>query len=81
MKANPLGLGPRRYLEMSPLVCEIVVNLNCFFHDFEKASIWLNTKNPKLGMMSPTHMINIGRGPKVLAFVITAIDENHRELS
>jgi hypothetical protein len=41
-----------------------------FFHgDDEKATIWMEARNPLLGGMTPTEMVRIGQGEKLLEFI------------
>lgn len=44
--------------------------------DDEKASIWMTTKNPNFGNVSPMGLILRGRGNKVIQFIGYAKDEN-----
>jgi uncharacterized protein (DUF2384 family) len=50
-----------------------------FFHDEKKTIIWCFMPNPLLGGMTPRDMIRVGRFKKLLNFIQTALDENHRE--
>lgn len=61
---------------MDKLTIEIVLNVHCFFNDIDKTYAWLKTKNPLLGDLSPLDLIKLGKGRKILKFVINCIDEN-----
>lgn len=55
----------------------IVINLvAAFFEDETKTILWLQTRNPLLGGMSPRDMIRAGRFKKLEKFVQTALAEN-----
>lgn len=56
---------------------EIVVNLHAAFNDFKKMKFWLETKNPNFGNIAPIKLIALGRGHKVLNFIINALDEGN----
>jgi hypothetical protein len=49
-----------------------------YFRDQEKTLLWFRTPNPLLGDITPRDMIRIGRFPKLLRFIQTALDENER---
>jgi hypothetical protein len=44
----------------------------------EKAEWWMNTKNTLLGNMVPLKLIQIGRGKKLVRFVVTLMGETWR---
>lgn len=50
-----------------------------FDWSIDKADKWMSTPNPNLGEATPKHLILTGRGHKVLQFIRTAIEENHRD--
>lgn len=52
--------------------------LNSHFRDRKKVELWLNTKNPNLGEVTPNYMISIGREEKLLQFVSSCFKENKR---
>jgi hypothetical protein len=49
-----------------------------FEGDLEKTLTWFAMPNPHLGNGTPRDMIRFGRYPKLLKFVINAIDEGRR---
>ncbi len=49
-----------------------------FFKDNDKTILWFCIPNPLLGGMSPRDMIRVGRFKKLLNFIQSALDENHR---
>jgi len=49
-----------------------------FSGDADKATLWMNTKNPLLGDQIPTVMISIGRGKKLLKFMKVQLAENDK---
>jgi len=49
-----------------------------FKGDQEKTILWFFMQNPLLGGISPRDMIRVGRFKKLLNFIQTALDENHR---
>ncbi len=51
---------------------EIVVNLHVFFDDYQKIFLWLTTKNPHFGDIAPLRLMQIGKGKKVLSFILQA---------
>lgn len=53
--------------------------IKAFFKGNEaKATSWMLQENPWLGGMSPVDMIIIGRGDKLLKWIVSAVDENER---
>lgn len=58
---------------------EIRALLREFFgNDPKKIELWLDTKNPLLGGLSPMEMVHVGREEKLLEFVKTSLAENER---
>lgn len=57
---------------------EIVVALHSIFHDFDKVSYWLRTKNLNLGGCAPLDLIHLKRADKVLEFIKYANDTYRR---
>lgn len=56
---------------------ELAKFLKDFFKDApQKAILWILTKNPAFGGISPATLIGIGRGIKVLEFVRASKSEN-----
>lgn len=47
-----------------------------FEGDEAKVAIWLDTKNPLLGGVKPLDMIAVGRGHKLVAFILDCIEGN-----
>lgn len=41
-----------------------------------KAELWYTTKNPHFGETAPNHLVYVGRGHKVLAFIAAVEKEN-----
>lgn len=84
--AISIPVGSVRYDEKMPQelkerVIEWAVALNLvagFFKDQEKTVLWFFMPNPLLGEMSPRDMIRVGRFKKLIKFIQTALDENHR---
>ena len=50
--------------------------LGFFGGDVEKTKLWLKTKNPQLGNVTPFHMYRIGKADKVLKFIKSALEDN-----
>ncbi len=44
----------------------------------DKAKLWMSTKNPLFGNISPDSMLAMGRGQKLLQIVKYQLDEIHR---
>jgi hypothetical protein len=56
---------------------ETIYRLDEFFKDHpHKTAKWLTTKNPLLGNVEPINFFLIGRGHRVLYFVICSLDSN-----
>jgi len=55
-----------------------IVNLvaEFFAGDAQKVSLWFEIANPMLGNVSPSNMIRIGKQKRLLAFVVSAREEN-----
>jgi hypothetical protein len=49
-----------------------------YFSDLDRTMLWFRVANPLLGGISPRDMIRIGRFPKLLKFIQTALNENRR---
>jgi hypothetical protein len=47
-----------------------------FSGDAQKVALWFETDNPMLGNVSPSNMIRIGKQKQLLAFVVSAREEN-----
>ena len=47
-----------------------------FNNDMKKAALWLETKNPLLGNVTPMEMIASGQNKKLLKFIETTLKEN-----
>ena len=47
-----------------------------FDYDTHKCNLWLKTKNPAIGGITPEEMIKNGRADKLLLFIKNAIDGN-----
>jgi hypothetical protein len=45
--------------------------------DLSKCLVWMVTSNPNFGGADPSTLISMGRGEKVLKFVISALEENN----
>lgn len=43
-----------------------------------KVNIWMESRNPLLGMLTPLQMIQYGRGERLLEFVRNSLEENER---
>jgi uncharacterized protein (DUF2384 family) len=59
--------------------CQYVAALkavDAYFKNEVKAEIWLQTKNPLLGDVSPVHMIKVGRFDKLIQFIYDRISED-----
>ncbi len=54
-------------------VCALV---NSFFQNEQKTTLWMNTKNPLLGDMSPNDMVFAGRTDKLQSFIESQLAEN-----
>ncbi len=55
---------------------EIIARLLGFFEGNEnKVYLWLNTDNPHFGHLKPGHLMKIGRGHRVLQFIMQAEHE------
>jgi hypothetical protein len=50
--------------------------VNDFFKDEAKTKLWMETKNPLLGEISPIQMIQLGRQEKLLSFINSSLDGN-----
>ena len=50
--------------------------LRKFFGDDDRPHFWMNTPNPDLGGVVPLHLIAIGRGHKVLAFIRSRVEKD-----
>jgi hypothetical protein len=46
------------------------------FDDNEKTAVWFTTGNPHLGGAIPMRLFLVGRGHKVLKFILAAKEEN-----
>jgi hypothetical protein len=63
-------------IELTPQSVEIIAKVHSILKDRDKVWLWLTTKNPHFGYISPLKLINVGRGHRVLQFIDVAIDEN-----
>ena len=52
--------------------------VNMFFNDEKKADLWMWTKNPLLGNVTPVHMLQLGRFDKLIQFIYDRTSENSR---
>lgn len=73
-KEIPKEMTDLKYLVMdcSEENIEIIVNLHAFFNDIQKVFHWLKTPNPMFGEIAPLKLMQMGRGPKVLQFILQA---------
>ncbi len=55
---------------------EIIVRVHKFFQDYRKTAIWLSCPNLNLGNLSPIQLMQVGRGHRVLEFIIDAEQES-----
>lgn len=49
-----------------------------YFKDSGRAALWFKIPNPLLGNVAPRDMIRVGRFPKLLRFIQTALEENEQ---
>lgn len=56
-------------IAMSPLLIDIIISLHVTLQSEKKVCAWLLTKNLNFGGLAPIHLINVGKGSKVLEFV------------
>ncbi len=47
-----------------------------FEGDANKSKLWMETKNPLLGDVSPSYLLEIGRAHKVIEFIKGRLEEN-----
>jgi len=52
--------------------------LRTFFPDKTVCHVWMMTKNPMLGNVSPIDMLLVGRKKKLVQFIKTQLSENKR---
>lgn len=55
-------------------VLKLVVEF--FGGNVKKAELWMNSRNPLLGNITPEFMISVGRSDRLLKFVKNCIAEN-----
>ena len=58
--------------KITPILCDIIVELHVIFADTEKVAAWLNTPNLNFGGMKPIQLIESGRHVKVMDFILLA---------
>jgi hypothetical protein len=56
----------------------VLALLVAFFGSAKKAEIWMQSKNPLLGGITPEFMVECGRSERLLRFVRDRIEENKR---
>lgn len=59
--------------EQQEIIKLVMKNMNW---DAAKATLWYVTANPFLGNVSPSTLVSMGRGHKVLAFIHGTHEEN-----
>ena len=58
----------------------IIILLTTFFkNDESKVAMWLDSKNPLLGLQRPIEMIKIGRSKKLLKFMEVQLFKGSRD--
>lgn len=57
-------------------LCQVSREINSFFHDEAKTTLWLNTENPLLGDVTPLSMILLGRTEKLQKHIQACFDGN-----
>ncbi len=67
---EPVAERLREIANIANLVAEF------FNGDAQKTALWFEIANPMLGNISPSTMIRIGRVKRLLAFVVSAREEN-----
>ena len=60
-------------------VLKVFNEVDSFFNDRNKTSLWFDTPNPGLGNITPNSLLEDGKLNKVASFVKTALDENKLE--
>lgn len=50
--------------------------ISAFFNDDEKSALWMETKNPLLGNVSPIDMMVMGRHQKLMDFINNSLEGN-----
>ena len=56
---------------------DIIIKVHSFFKNSEKTLIWMVTKNPAFGSISPMELIQEGKSDKLLKVVVLMLDDNH----
>lgn len=67
---------PYLKISINPQTYEIITKLYDLFQNYDKVDLWLYTKNPMLGYITPIKLIYVGRGHKVLQMIDNAKEGN-----